>query len=97
MYLEIVTPEAVLFSSDITSVSVPGMDGEFQLLDHHAPIVSTLKDGEIRIESKNASLDDAHKDKFSRISISMKDQYKRYIDNVFYFLSKIYKSVSHTT
>ena len=67
MYLEIVTPEAVLFSSDITSVSVPGMDGEFQLLDHHAPIVSTLKDGEIRIESKNASLDDANKDKFTQI------------------------------
>lgn len=66
MYLEIVTPEAVLFSSNITSVSVPGMDGEFQLLDHHAPIVSTLKDGEIRIESKNASLDDAHKDKFTQ-------------------------------
>ena len=66
MYLEIVTPEAVLFSSDITSVSVPGMNGEFQLLDHHAPIVSTLKDGEIRIESKNASLDDAHKDKFTQ-------------------------------
>ena len=66
MYLEIVTPEAILFSSDIISVSVPGMDGEFQLLDNHAPIVSTLKDGEIRIESKNASLDEAHKDKFTQ-------------------------------
>ena len=52
MYLEIVTPEAVLFSGEVTSVTVPGVNGEFQMLDNHAPIVSTLKDGEIRIESK---------------------------------------------
>lgn len=66
MYLEIVTPEAILFSADITSVAVPGMDGEFQLLDNHAPIVSTLKEGEIRIESKNANVKAVHQDKFTK-------------------------------
>lgn len=66
MYLEIVTPEAILFSADITSVAVPGMDGEFQLLDNHAPIVSTLKEGEIRIESKNANVSAAHQNKFNK-------------------------------
>ncbi|MAD97835.1 MAG: hypothetical protein CMB99_10965 [Flavobacteriaceae bacterium] len=66
MYLEIVTPEAILFSSEIVSVSVPGMDGQFQLLDNHAAIVSTLKDGEIKIESPQAKLDELYADKFTK-------------------------------
>ena len=45
MYLEIVTPEAVLFSGEVTSVALPGIDGEFQMLDNHAPIVSLLGKG----------------------------------------------------
>ena len=49
MYLEIVTPEAVLFSSEIDSLSVPGVNGEFQMLNNHAPVVSNLKDGTIKI------------------------------------------------
>ena len=34
MYLEIVSPEAVLFSSEVTSVAVPGINGEFQMLNN---------------------------------------------------------------
>lgn len=49
MYLEIVTPEAILFSSEIDSLSVPGVDGEFQMLNNHAPVVSNLKEGTIKI------------------------------------------------
>ena len=49
MYLEIVTPEAVLFSGDVTSVAVPGIDGEFQMLDNHAPIISLLTKGNVKI------------------------------------------------
>lgn len=49
MYLEIVTPEAILFSSEIDSLSVPGVDGEFQMLNNHAPVVSNLKGGTIKI------------------------------------------------
>ncbi|KAA1245279.1 F0F1 ATP synthase subunit epsilon [Aquimarina sp. RZ0] len=49
MYLEIVTPESVLFSGDVTSVAVPGVNGEFQMLDNHAPIVSLLAKGTIKI------------------------------------------------
>lgn len=40
MYLEIVTPEAVVFGAEVEAVKVPGIDGEFQMLNHHAPIVS---------------------------------------------------------
>ena len=49
MYLEIVTPEAILFSSEIDSLSVPGVNGEFQMLNNHAPVVSNLRAGTIKI------------------------------------------------
>ena len=49
MFLEIVTPEAILFSSEVDLFSAPGIDGEFQILNNHAPIVSNLKRGEIKI------------------------------------------------
>ncbi len=49
MYLEIVSPEAVLFSSRVDSVSVPGVQGEFQMLNNHAPIVSVLGKGLVKI------------------------------------------------
>jgi F-type H+-transporting ATPase subunit epsilon len=49
MFLEIVTPEAILFSSEIDSVLVPGVNGEFQMLNNHAPIVSILKEGTVQI------------------------------------------------
>ena len=40
MILEIVSPEAKLFSGEVTSVTLPGIAGSFQILNHHAPIVS---------------------------------------------------------
>ncbi|NMH28226.1 F0F1 ATP synthase subunit epsilon [Flavobacterium silvaticum] len=49
MTLEIVSPEAKLFSGTVTSVTLPGVDGSFQILNHHAPIVSILKEGVIKI------------------------------------------------
>ena len=49
MYLEIVSPEATLFKGDVDSVSVPGVNGEFEMLNNHAAVVSTLKDGFVKI------------------------------------------------
>lgn len=49
MHLEVVSPEAVLFSSEVDAVTVPGKDGAFQMLNNHAAIVSTLKEGTIKI------------------------------------------------
>ena len=48
MYLEIVTPEANLFKGTVESVIVPGIAGEFQMLENHAPIVSLLQEGTIK-------------------------------------------------
>ncbi|MFV0248164.1 MAG: F0F1 ATP synthase subunit epsilon [Tenacibaculum sp.] len=49
MFLEIVNPETVLFSSKVDSVTVPGKNGEFQMLNNHAPLVSTLTKGIVKI------------------------------------------------
>ena len=53
MTLEIVSPEFKIFSGTVTSVSLPGVDGSFQLLQNHAPIVSILSKGNVKIEADN--------------------------------------------
>ena len=50
MKLEIITPEASIFSGEVTSVTLPGLDGIFQVLNDHAPIISSLKAGEVKME-----------------------------------------------
>ncbi|WP_418511135.1 F0F1 ATP synthase subunit epsilon [Corallibacter sp.] len=55
MYLEIVSPEATLFSSEVDSVAVPGIGGEFQMLNNHAPIVAALGSGSIKIHTHTQS------------------------------------------
>ena len=65
MYLEIVSPEATLFAGEVISVTVPGINGEFQMLNNHAPIVSLLEKGEVKIEGE-ISIEEEHEDKFSR-------------------------------
>ena len=64
MYLEIVSPEATLFAGEVTSVIVPGINGEFQMLKDHAPIVSLLQAGDVRIEG-NVQIDEEHADTFT--------------------------------
>ncbi|AXT62134.1 F0F1 ATP synthase subunit epsilon [Aquimarina sp. AD10] len=65
MYLEIVTPEAVLFSGEVTSVAVPGVDGEFQMLDNHAPIISLLAKGNVKVYG-DMNLEEEVADKFTK-------------------------------
>lgn len=47
--LQIITPEYVIFDGKVDSVIVPGKKGKFQMLENHAPIVSTLEAGKIEI------------------------------------------------
>lgn len=65
MYLEIVSPEATLFAGEVTSVTVPGINGEFQMLKDHAPIVSLLKNGNVKIEG-DISIAEDHESKFTK-------------------------------
>lgn len=56
MVLEIISPEAILVSGAVTSVSVPGINGEFQMLKNHAPIVSALGKGNVKINAKGLKI-----------------------------------------
>ena len=47
--LEIVTPEARIFSDDVDTVVLPGYEGEMGVLPAHSNLVTTLKPGELRI------------------------------------------------
>ena len=49
MTLEILTPEQKIFSGDVYGVQLPGIAGLFEVLDRHAPLVSALKDGTLKI------------------------------------------------
>ena len=46
---ELVTPEKLLRSEDVQMVVVPGTEGDFGVMEGHAPYMSTLRDGEIAI------------------------------------------------
>lgn len=65
MYLEIVSPEALLFSGEVTSVIVPGLNGDFEMLNNHASIVSVLKEGHVKIAG-NIQLHKDVEDKFTK-------------------------------
>jgi F-type H+-transporting ATPase subunit epsilon len=55
MKIEIITPDKKVFEGDIKSVRVPGKKGSFQVLKDHAPIISTLENGQVIIvDQENA-------------------------------------------
>jgi F-type H+-transporting ATPase subunit epsilon len=57
MNLEILTPEKKLFSDDVYGIQLPGVTGLFEVLDKHAPLVSALKAGRIKVlKDKNNHL-----------------------------------------
>ena len=65
MHLEIVTPEATLFSGEVNSVAVPGVEGEFQMLNNHAATVSLLGPGTVKVWG-DVKLDEDVADKFTQ-------------------------------
>lgn len=52
MTLEILTPDKTVYEGEVNSVTVPGVQGSFEVLSNHAPIISTLEDGKVIIRSK---------------------------------------------
>jgi F-type H+-transporting ATPase subunit epsilon len=45
--LEIITPERNIFKGEVTSLALPGSNGKFMILNNHAPIISTLIEGDL--------------------------------------------------
>ena len=52
MLLEIITPDKKVYSGDVTSVTVPGTNGRFEMLNNHAAIISTLLNGKVKLKDK---------------------------------------------
>ncbi len=67
MFLEIVTPEAVLLTSEVLSVTVPGINGEFQMLNNHAPIVSLLVNGKVKFKGGAIKIEEDFQEKFTKV------------------------------
>ena len=55
MHLEILTPEKKVFDGEVSVVTFPGAEGSFQVLDHHAPMISLLKEGSVEYKGKEGS------------------------------------------
>jgi F-type H+-transporting ATPase subunit epsilon len=54
MNLQIITPDTRIYEGQVKMVQVPGSKGSFQILKNHAPIISTLEKGDVRIiDEKN--------------------------------------------
>lgn len=50
MKLDITTPDKQLFSGEASLVQMPGLDGFFEVLENHAPLVAALKQGKIKVQ-----------------------------------------------
>ncbi len=49
MTIEIVTPDTTIFTGEVRLAQLPGMDGSFEIMNHHAPLISVLKKGRIKV------------------------------------------------
>jgi len=49
MYLEIISPDKKIFSGDVSLVQLPGSTGSFEVMENHAPIISSLTNGKVRV------------------------------------------------
>lgn len=56
MKLEIITPDKKIYSGTVKLVQLPGSKGNFEILDHHAPIISTLDKGKIKVEEESGQV-----------------------------------------
>ena len=53
MKLSVYSPEKTLFEGEVLSISAPGVEGRFEVLDHHAALLSILKEGEFVFKNDN--------------------------------------------
>ncbi len=53
MNLEILTPEEKVYNGEVSSVQLPGSKGSFEVLNNHAPLISSLEGGKINVKGDN--------------------------------------------
>jgi len=56
MLLEIITPDKTVYSGKVKLVQLPGSKGAFEILNNHAPIISTLEKGRIKVEEESGEV-----------------------------------------
>lgn len=61
MILEVITPDEVLYKGNVSQVILPGLDGSFGILNSHAPLISALANGSVRVEQNVAENSDNEK------------------------------------
>lgn len=68
MILEIVTPEQLVFSGEVSLVTVPGTNGRFTIMENHAPIISSLTKGIITYRVQGVDTNITASDGFVEVS-----------------------------
>jgi len=68
MYLEIITPDKKVFEGEVTLIQLPGSKGSFTILNNHAPIISTLEAGTVKVQ------DTSGKEQFFKINGGVVEQ-----------------------
>jgi len=53
MNVEIIDPDKTIYSGEADIVQLPGKDGSFEILNNHAPLISILKEGKVKITGKD--------------------------------------------
>ncbi len=53
MNIEIITPDETIYEGKAKLAQFPGIDGSFEILNNHAPMISVLKKGKIKIQDEN--------------------------------------------
>jgi F-type H+-transporting ATPase subunit epsilon len=60
MTLEILTPDKKIFEGEANSITLPGTLGQFEILNHHAAIISTLEDGKLIVRGSGSGKEDVY-------------------------------------
>lgn len=55
MHLDIITPDKVLYSGEVSAVQLPGAQGSFEILNNHAALISSLEAGKIRVKDSEGT------------------------------------------
>jgi F-type H+-transporting ATPase subunit epsilon len=56
MKLEIVTPDQTVFEGEVKLIQLPGIDGSFEILNNHAPMISVLKKGKVKVQENSGEI-----------------------------------------
>ncbi len=69
MQVEIITPDQEVYKGEAYLVQLPGIDGSFEILNNHAPLISALKEGKIKLKKSKESKEEFYEVKGGVIEV----------------------------